>query len=130
MYCTIEDVKWATGRDVTAETVQQAQFVMEIYTGRPESMVDGVSDLALLQRATIAQAVYMSDHGDMIWEQISASQIGQGQSLTTFKAGDTTSPWIAPLAVMACSRLSWNRARNVHTGRIFQRRGILAWRKQ
>lgn len=119
MYCTIDDVKRLTGYDVSADTVAQAQFVIEVFTGRVEAQITSITDLALLKRATVAQAAYMKDGGEIVFEQIAASQIGQNSSLTSFKAGDFTSPWIAPLAVMISKRLSWNHSRSIKVGKIF-----------
>lgn len=127
MYCTVADVKRLTGYDVTADVISKAQAIVEIYTGKIEVDVNGMRDKALLGRATAFQSAYMRDNGDMIYEQVAASSIGQNDSLTTFKGGDFTAPWIAPLTVLACRSLSWNKSRSVHTGRIFQRRRNLRW---
>jgi hypothetical protein len=42
----------------------------------------------------------------------------QNDSSTTFKSGDEYSPWIAPLALIACSQLSFFSSRSIKTGKI------------
>lgn len=127
MFCTTNDVKRLTGYTVTAEIVIQAQTILEVFVGRTEDEISSAHDLALMGRATAFQAAYMSDNTDMIYEQIAAAQIGQNDSVTTFRAGDDSSPWVAPLARMACKNLTWKRSRSVHTGRIFQRIRNVRW---
>lgn len=105
--------------DVTNAEVNMAQFVIEIYTGRIEGEVDGARDKALLARAVTAQTVYMRENPAMTYEQISAGTIQAGGEMTVFRDGD--SPFIAPLAVMACKHLSWKNSRSIRVGRIFQR---------
>lgn len=123
MYATINDVKRVTGYEVSQETLNRAQTIIEVHTGRIESEVVSPKDKAMLGRATCFQAAYMRDNSEQIYEQVMVSTAGQNDSLVTYKAGDTTAPWIAPLAVMACKRLSWLGSRSIKTGRVFQRRG-------
>lgn len=101
---------------ITMEHVKQAQFVVEIYVGRIEAEVDGARDKSILARATAAQAVYMMDNPDITFNQIKATTISQGGRMTVFGNGDDT-PFIAPLAVIACKKLSWKQSRSVRTGR-------------
>lgn len=129
MYCTTRDVERITGYTVTNEVILKAQAIVEAFTGRGESDVDGVRDIGILRRATAFQAAYMKDNNDMIYEQIAAATIGQNDSITTFKSGDTTSPWLAPLAVLACKHLSWNKSKSVHTGPIRQRLAYVPWER-
>jgi hypothetical protein len=119
MYTTADEVMEVTPyTDVTNAEVLMAQFVIEIYTGRLEGEVDGARDKGLLARATIAQTVYMRENPALTYEQISASSIQSGGEMTTFRDGD--SPFVAPLAVMACGHLSWKNSRSVRVGRIWQ----------
>lgn len=124
MFTTNQDVMDATGyADVTPAQVKQAQFVIETYIGRDESMVDGARDKSILSRAVIAQTVYMRNNPEISFEQIAASTIQAGGELTTFKAGDWTAPFIAPLAVMACRGLSWAGSKSVSVGKAIQNNG-------
>ena len=127
MFCSAADVKRLTGYTVTPEIVIQAQTILEVYVGRTEDEIEGAHDLSLMGRAAAFQAAYMSDSTDMIYEQIAAAQIGQNDSVTTFRAGDDSSPWVAPLARMACKNLSWKKSRSIHTGRIFQKIRNVRW---
>lgn len=117
MYTTIENTRKYTGYEVTQETLLRAQGIIEAYTGRLESDVSNVRDTALLGKATAYQAAYMRDNYEQVFEQVALSQTGQSGTLMTFKAGDDAAPFIAPLAVLACKKLSWFRSRSVKTGR-------------
>jgi hypothetical protein len=114
MYVMPEDVMNTTGyADVTTQQVLQAQLVIEIYTGRPESEVDNARDKEILARATAAQCVYMRDNTAVTFEQVSAASMSRGDGQTTF---NTDAPFIAPLAVMACKHLSWKNSRSIKVG--------------
>jgi len=39
------------------------------------------------------------------------------------------SPWISPLAIIACKALSFKRARGIRTGKIFQLPTFIDWRE-
>lgn len=122
MFITPEEVMEVTPyTDVTLSDVRQAQYVVELYVGRTESEVDSPRDKAMLARATAAQAIYMKDNPDITFNQMKATTISQGGRMTTFVGDD--SPFIAPLAVLACKKLSWKKSRSVRVGSMFQRRG-------
>jgi hypothetical protein len=127
MYVTSQEVMDVTPyTNVTNTEVLQAQFVIEIYTGRLEGEVDGARDKGLLARATIAQCVYMRENPEVTFEQIAATSISRGDGQTSF-AQDGVSPFLAPLAVMACKHLSWKQSRSVHVGRMWQKLTRLDW---
>lgn len=120
MFTTPEEVMEVTPyENVTIEQVRQAQYVIETYVGRTESQIDSPKDLSILARATVAQTVYMRDNPDITFNQIKATTISQGGRMTTFVGDD--SPFIAPLAVLACKSLSWKKSRSVTVGSIWQR---------
>lgn len=126
MYTTADEVMAVTPyTDVTNAEVAMAQFVIEVFTGRLEGEVDGARDKGLLARATIAQTVYMRENPAQTYEQIAVSTVQTNGELSVFKDGN--SPFIAPLAVMACKRLSWNQSRSVRFGRIFARPKRTDW---
>jgi hypothetical protein len=128
MFVTPEEIMEVTPyTDVTIVQVRQAQFVIEVYIGRSESGVDSAADKELLARAVTAQTVYMRERPGLTFEQISSGQIGRGDTAATFRGAE--SPFVAPLAVMACKGLSWKRSRSVRTGSMFQRRARLDWRR-
>lgn len=120
MFTTIEQVKELTGYDVPQETIIMAQSVIESYVGRVEIDVEEPTDKALLGKATAYQSAYMVNDGAKVFEQAAVVQSAQfGQSITM--RSDGVSPWVAPLAVIACQRLSWKRIRSVKTGSLFAR---------
>lgn len=119
MFTTVIETKELTTYDVDEDLLYQAQAIVESYVGRVEVEVTSATDLMLLGRATAYQAAYMKNDPAKIYEQISASQISQFGASITFKPGDESSPWVAPLAKIACQRLSWKRMRSVRTGSIY-----------
>ena len=129
MFCTTRDVKKFTNYDVTGEQLGVAQGILEIYIGRLEIEIVDMRDKALLGRALAYQAAYMKNDTEKIFEQVALSQVGAGDSVSTFKAGDFTSPWIAPLTVLTCDKLSWFKSRSIKTGRVFQRKAYIPWER-
>lgn len=115
--------------DVTTTQVMQAQFVIEIHVGRIESEITDSRDKEMLARAVIAQTVYMRDNSDVTFEQIAAQTITRGDGMTVF-SGDGLSPFIAPLAIMACKHVSWKKSRSITVGKTIgrtERARILHW---
>ncbi len=126
MFTTPERVLELTGYTVTGEQLSQAQGILESYIGRLEEDVTNPSDLGLLERATAFQSAYMVNNWGRTFEQVRMSQMVQNSNMITFKANDNTSPWLAPLAVIACRNLSWTKTRSIKTGRIFGRK-VVHW---
>lgn len=122
MFTTIEAVKEITGKDVTAEDVIMSQHLIESYVGRVEEDITGATDKELLGKAVAYQCAYMKDDPAKTFEQISATQIMQFGQMVTF-TGDGVSPFVAPLAVIACKRLSWKGIRSIKTGPLLPNRG-------
>lgn len=120
MFTTIEQVQELTGKDVSQETIIMAQNIIESYIGRDEIEVTVANDRALLGKAVAYQSAYMHDDEAKVFEQMGAQQIMQFGQMITFDA-KSHSPWIAPLAVIACKRLSWKGVRSIKTGPIFGR---------
>jgi hypothetical protein len=119
MFATVDAVKRITDYDVDEDLIARAQYIIESYIGRTEVQVLDPFDMANLELATAFQAAYMLNDGIKIYEQMSVAQVSQFGAGITFKADDTVSPWLAPLAIMACKRLSWNRSRSVRTSTIY-----------
>jgi hypothetical protein len=118
MFVTEQQVKTITNKSVSLDLITRAQYVIETFIGKFEDDVENTNDLELLKRATAYQSAYMVDSEDIVFEQLKASTIIQNDSSTTFKQSDEFSPWIAPLAVMACKKLSFYRSRTIKTGKI------------
>lgn len=127
MFCTITDVKNYTGYDVTAAIISQAQALIETYVGRSEVDVDSPRDEELLGKATAYQAAYMRDNFDRTFQQVAVSQVIQNNNVITYKAGDETSPWLAPLAKLACKGLSWRKSRAVQIGKTLPPKQLPGW---
>lgn len=120
MFTTIERVKELTDVDVSQETIIMAQNIIEAFVGRDEIEVTNANDRALLEKATAYQCAYMNGDAAKVFEQVAAVQVMQFGNMVTFTQ-DGNSPWIAPLAVIACKRLSWRGMRSVKTGSIYSR---------
>ena len=118
MFTTITEVKTITGKIVKADLIQRAQYAIESYVGKFEASITNTKDLQILKRATAYQSAYMLNNEDIVFEQMAVSTTMQNDASTTFKQGDTVSPFIAPMAVMACSKLSFFKSRSIKTGRI------------
>lgn len=120
MLATATNVKDITGKIVNNQLVSRAQYVIEAYVGKFESEVTGTRDKEILKRAVSYQCAYMLDNEDIVYEQMAVSTTGQNDAYTTFRSNDKASPWIAPLAVMICNRLSFAKSRSVKTGKMSQ----------
>jgi hypothetical protein len=118
MFTTTTQVKTITGKIVDLSLIERAQYAVEAYIGRFESEVTDTKDLEILKRAVAYQSAYMLNNEDIVFEQISVSTTTQNDSSTTFKQGDPASPFIAPMAVMMCQRLSFIKSRSIKTGSI------------
>lgn len=119
MFVSKEQTLAITGYDVDSTLLFHAQSIIEAYVGKSEGEIDDAADLSQLAKATAYQAAYMKNDGARIFEQMAVSQIGQFGQLLSFRQGDTHSPFVAPLAAMACKNLSWRRARAINTGSQF-----------
>jgi hypothetical protein len=128
MFVTINEIKTITGKTVKADLLERAQYVIEAYVGKFEDEVTNTKDLEILKRAVAYQAAYMINNEDVVYEQMAVSTTGQNDAYTTFKPGDTTSPFIAPMAVMVCNKLTFVRSRSIYTGRMTQAVDAADWR--
>jgi hypothetical protein len=118
MFTTINEVKTITGKVVNIALVERAQYAIEAYIGKFESEVTDLNDLEILKRAVAYQSAYMLNNEDIVFEQMAVSTTTQNDSSTTFKQSDKTSPFIAPMAVMICEKLSFFKSRTIKTGKI------------
>lgn len=129
MLCTEEDVKEMTDYEVSGIEVLRAQTVIEAYMGKLEGDVSNPRDRAILAKAVAYQAAYMKDNYDTVFQQVALRQVTSNGGIMTFRAGDDTSPFIAPMAVIAMKNLSWKKSRSIRVGRMFPRRGRIDWRR-
>jgi hypothetical protein len=128
MFVTTAQVKTITNKTVNAGLVERAQYAIEAYVGKFEADVEDTRDLEILKRATAYQAAYMLNNEDIVFEQMAVSTTMQNEASTTFKAGDKTAPFIAPMAIMMCDKLSFMRARSVYTGKMLDTTEENNWR--
>ena len=117
MFANVEDVKAITGKIVSPDLVERAQYVIEAFLGKFESEITKEKDLDICKRATCYQAAYMLNNEDIVFEQMAVSTTGINDSYATFKQGDENAPFIAPMAVMFCHKLSFVKTRSVKVGR-------------
>ncbi len=128
MFTTVDKVQQLTGYTVTNDLIYQAQGIIEVYSNRTESEVESIHDRGLMSKAVAYQAAYMLENSESVFKQVAVSQVGQNDSLVTYKAGDNTAPWIAPLAVLALNGLTWKQSRSIYTGRTrWTRRKARRW---
>ncbi len=92
--------------------LNRAQSIIELYIGKVEANVDNGNDIQLLAKATAYQAVYMQDNESIVYEQIAVTSQGTTDSRVDFDQ-KMLSPWISPLAIIACKALSFKRARGI-----------------
>jgi hypothetical protein len=118
MFADTNDVKDITGKIASNQLVTRAQYVIEAYVGKLEANVSNTNDIELLRRAVSYQAAYMLNNEDLVYEQMAVSTTGQNDAYTTFRQNDKASPWIAPMAVMSCNKLSFVKSRSILTGKI------------
>lgn len=128
MFANITEVKTITGKIVKADLVQRAQYAIEAYVGKFEAEVTNTKDIEVLKRAVAYQAAYMLNNEDIVFEQMAVSATGQNDAYTSFKQGDSISPFIAPMAVMICSKLTFMRSRSIKTGKASQLTDSADWR--
>lgn len=128
MFATTTEVKAITGKIVDPALVTRAQYVIEAYVGKFEAEVTDTKDEEILKRAVAYQAAYMLNNEDIVYEQMAVSTTGQNEAYTTFKPGDYASPFVAPMAVMICNKLSFIRSRSIYTGKSTDTVSEIDWR--
>jgi hypothetical protein len=128
MFSTTNSVMTYTNKEVSLDVIKRAQSIVEIYVGKDEIDIENPSDLLVLDKMTAYQAAYMVDNEDVVYSQIASTSVGSGDSAQNFNTA-MSSPWIAPLAVMAARGLSFKKPRSIRTGKIFQLPRRIDWRK-
>jgi hypothetical protein len=127
MLATTNDVKTITGKIVNSQLVTRAQYLIEAYIGKFENEVTNTKDLEILKRAVSYQSAYMENNEDLVYEQMAVSTTGQNDAYTTFKSGDKIAPFIAPLAVIVCEKLTFFKSRSIKTGKILGDETFVDW---
>lgn len=122
MFTTIEQVKSLTGYDVSLDQITRAQGILESFLGKVELEIESAYDLAIMGRATAYQSAYMANDTEKVFEQVAIKQVLQADGGVTLDT-NRHAPWIAPLAHIAMSSLTWKRSRSVKTGPVFNSTG-------
>jgi hypothetical protein len=128
MFSTVNSVKEYTGYDVSLDLIKRAQAIVEIYVGRDEIDITDPADLLLLDKVTSYQTAYMIDNEEVVFKQIALDSAGSGDTLQNYDI-TMSSPFIAPLAVLASKGLTWKRSKSFRTGKIFQLPARIDWKK-
>src|SRR6478735_2786582 len=110
MFITKEQIAQKTGITVEAQTLQVAQFMIEAWVGKTEAEIDSAGNLAILANATAFQAIYLGNSTELILEQAAIKSIVANESTTVFDT-DMFSPFMSPMAVLTCRKLSWMGSR-------------------
>lgn len=116
MLATADDVLDVTGYSADDADIKKAQAIVEVYAGRPESLITNVTDLAWMKYAVCWQVAYMASDPNTVFEQANVSSLSQNDTMINF--GDKTYA-VAPLVVKAVGRLSWNRSRSITTNPVY-----------
>ena len=128
MFTTVNNVKQYTNQDVAIDLVSRAHTLIEIFIGKSEIDIENVNDLMILDKMTAYQAAYMAENEDIIYKQIASLSVGTGDSSQNYDT-KMSSPFIAPLAVLASKGLTFKRSRSLKTGKIFQWPTFIDWKK-
>ena len=128
MFSTVNSVKEYTNLDVSLDLIKRAQAIVEIYIGRDEIDILDPADLLLLDKITSYQTAYMIDNEEIVFKQIALDSAGTGDTLQNYDIS-MSSPFIAPLAVLASKGLTWKRSKSFRTGRIFQLPARIDWKR-
>lgn len=124
MLATANDVFDVTGYSADDADVKKAQAIVEVFAGKPEALISNVNDLEWMRYAVCWQVAYMTSDPGSVFEQANIESLRQNDTSIDF--GDKTYA-IAPLAMKAVSRLSWNRSRSVSTGPVFDAAPPVRW---
>lgn len=124
MYATVIRVKELTDVNVDEGLIRQAQAIVEVVSGRPESTVTKLTDRAWLEYAVCWQAAYMSSNTH-VFEQANVKRVEQDRSMVEF--GDELYA-VSPLVIHAVKKCSWNRSRSFGTkGFTFKAKRMPSW---
>lgn len=110
MFATTNEVADLTGCLVDDLAVRRAQAIVEVASGKPESMVSRDDDKHWLMYATAWQAAYMADSD--VFQQANVERVTQDESSVVI--GDRLYA-LSPLVVEALKRLSWHNSKSIKT---------------
>lgn len=120
MFISKEQIAARSGYDIDQETLSLAHLMIETWVGRTEPEIEDGSDLAILANATMFQAIYISENGDVALVEAAVKSKTVGESTSVLDT-EKFSPYLSVWAWKACQRLSWMGTRTIHTGPVFDR---------
>lgn len=107
-WATVLDVNTYTNSTVSQEDIEQAQAIIELFSGTTEDAdIVGTKNLRLLRMAVAYQAAWLTAHPDAFTNIDITSMQQDGVNFTN--AHDNAGI-LAPLAKRCLDRLSWRRA--------------------
>lgn len=119
MFITEREIQTQTGVVVTRQTVNLAQMMIETYVGKVEEDISDGGDKALMAQAVMFQAIYMEEKPLDVLTKAAVLSNTQGENSSKFDT-ELFSPFMSPWAIKGLSRLSWNKTRSIHTGKVLQ----------
>jgi hypothetical protein len=107
-WATVDDVKNLTRIVVTADDIEPAQAIIELFAGTTTEASDrgllSSLNLRMLRWAVAYQAAWMSQHPD-VFTNVDVTQVSQDGVSATL--GHENANLVAPLAQRCLRRLSW-----------------------
>lgn len=115
-WATTGEVLTYTGITVTEAELNQAQFIVELFSDATEDANDNIStkNLRFLKMAVAYQAAFMTEHPDLFTHVDVHTMLQDGLQ---FVRGHENAFILAPLARRAIGRLSWKRNRSIKVKR-------------
>ena len=120
-WATTADVLSITSKAVSEDTIEAAQFMIEIFADVTEDSDRYISskNTRLLKGAVAYQAAWMTSHPDQFTNSDFESFQMDGLSVTNRHANSMI---LAPMAKRCIDRLSWKRNRNIYVSPMGGRR--------
>lgn len=111
-WATTGEVLTYTGIEVSEAELQQAQFIVELFSDATEDANDNISskNLRFLKMAVAYQAAFMTEHPDLFTHVDVSTMLQDGLQ---FVRGHENAFLLAPFARRAINRLSWKRNRSI-----------------
>lgn len=117
-WATTAEVLTYTGITVTQAEVDQAQFIVELFSDTTEDASDqgfiSSKNLRFLKMAVAYQAAWITEHPDLFTHVDVSTMLQDGLQYTQ---GHENAMLLAPFARRAINRLSWKRNRSIKVKR-------------
>lgn len=117
-WATIAEVLTYTGITVTQAEVDQAQYIVELFSDTTEDTSDegliSTKNLRFLKMAVAYQAAWITEHPDVFTHVDVSTMLQDGLQFTR---GHENAMLLAPLSRRSINRLSWKRNRSIKVKR-------------